>query len=214
MQTPHGSSATDFWENRYRTADVETVSWYEPVPRLSLELIELSDAEPDDGVIDIGGGASFLAQSLSERGFHDVSVLDASHEALEVARSRWSGSDAVDWIAADLLEWEPTRTWKVWHDRAVFHFLTDPADRATYRALLTRSIEPGGQVIVATFAPDGPTMCSGLEVARYSTEELASEIGEGFTLVASGNDLHCTPSDAEQNFSWVLLERTVDQQWA
>jgi hypothetical protein len=125
MQTPNELSPAEFWENRYRTADVAAVSWYEPVPHLSLALLELGGSQPNESVIDIGGGASFLAQSLNERGYSDVSVLDASNEALEIARSRWTESSNINWLATDLLTWTHERTWNAWHHRAVFQFVSE-----------------------------------------------------------------------------------------
>lgn len=207
MQTPKSSDPRSFWESRYRSANVEEVSWYEPVPHLSLALLEIGEAEPSDPVIDIGGGASALAEALTTRGFTDVTVLDASEEALRVAQDRWSAAANVTWRVADILQWQPDRTWTYWHDRAVFHFLTDPSDRETYRWLLRRAVQIGGVIAVATFAEDGPTMCSGLTVARYSTEQLVAEMGPGFVLISSGRYVHHTPSGAEQPLSWVVMRR-------
>ncbi|HBU01311.1 MAG TPA: SAM-dependent methyltransferase [Acidimicrobiaceae bacterium] len=208
MQTPKSSDPRSFWESRYRSTDVEEVSWYEPVPHLSLALLEIGEAEPSDSVIDIGGGASSLAEFLAIRGFTDVTVLDASDEALRTAQDRWSASADVTWIVDDLLLWQPDRTWKYWHDRAVFHFLTDPSDRETYRELLRQAVKIGGVVAIATFAEDGPTMCSGLTVARYNVEQLEAELGSSFGLIASGRYVHHTPSGAEQPLSWVVMRRT------
>ena len=208
MQTSEGSSPIEFWENRYRTADVEAVSWYEPVPHLSLALLELGGSQPNDSVIDIGGGASFLAQSLSDRGYSDVTVLDASNEALEIAKSRWVKSSAVEWMTTDLLTWEPQRHWDIWHDRAVFHFLTSVAERESYRATLRDAVREGGLVAIATFASDGPQQCSGVDVSRYSPEELHAELGPGFKMIAVGRYLHHTPSGAVQPFSWVVAQRS------
>ncbi len=208
MQTPKSSDPRSFWEDRYRSANVEEVSWYEPVPHLSLALLEMGEADRTDAVVDIGGGASVLAEALTTRGFTDVTVLDASEEALRVAQDRWSTAADVTWIVADLLKWQPDRTWEYWHDRAVFHFLTDPSDRETYRQLLRRAVKMGGVVVIATFAEDGPTMCSGLTVTRYSTEQLVAEMGPGFVLIASGRYVHHTPSGAEQPLQWVVLRRT------
>lgn len=207
MQTPRVMNPTTFWEDRYRTAQIEEVSWYEPVPHLSLALLELGEVSPSDSVIDIGGGASFFAEALTSRKFTDVSVVDASIEALRVAQQRWTGSASVNWIASDLLQWEPDRTWGFWHDRAVFHFLTDSNERETYRRLLRLSLRVGGVAALATFADDGPTTCSGLSVARYTPYQLETEIGPGFDQIASGRYVHRTPSGAQQPFSWIVLRR-------
>lgn len=193
------------WDDRYRTVGAERVSWFEPEPRQSLALLQLVHAGPSSSVIDIGGGASRLAGCLVEQGYQDVSVLDISQEALDVAKSRLPRPEAVTWIKADLLEWVPDRRRQVWHDRAVFHFLTEERDRAAYRSLLRRAIEPGGAAIIATFDQAGPTSCSGLPVVRYSPKNLIAEIGPGFTPIGSGGFEHVTPSGLTQQFSWVAL---------
>jgi SAM-dependent methyltransferase len=193
------------WDERYRTTGAERVSWFEPEPQQSLALLEMVGADPSSSVIDIGGGASLLAGRLIERGYLDVSVLDISQEALDVAKARLARPDPVTWIKADLLDWVPDRRWQVWHDRAVFHFLTDERDRATYRSLLHRALEPGGAAIIATFGEAGPTSCSGLPVARYSPERLIAEIGPGFEPIGSGGFDHVTPSGQTQKFTWVAL---------
>lgn len=193
------------WDERYRSVGAEQVSWFEPEPNQSLALVQMAAADHNASVIDIGGGASRLAGILVDRGYRDVSVLDISQNALDAAKARLPQPDAVTWIHADLLEWVPNRRWHVWHDRAVFHFLTEPRDRATYRSLLRRAVEPGGAVIIATFGQAGPSSCSGLPVARYSPEALATEVGPGFTLIGSGGYDHHTPAGVTQNFSWVVL---------
>lgn len=193
------------WDDRYRSTGAERVSWFEPEPQQSLALLEMVGASPSSSVIDIGGGASLLAGRLVEQGYVDVSVLDISQEALDVAKARLARPDAVTWIKADLLGWVPDRPRHVWHDRAVFHFLTRQGDRATYRSVLHRAVEPGGAAIIATFGDDGPTSCSGLPVARYSPQHLIAEIGPGFTEIGSGGFDHVTPTGATQKFTWVAL---------
>lgn len=193
------------WDERYRSTGAERVSWFEPEPNQSLALVQTADAGPGASVIDIGGGASPLACRLVEQGYHDVSVLDISQEALDAAKARLPEPDAVTWIKADLLEWTPNRRWRIWHDRAVFHFLTEKQDRDTYRSLLRRAVEPGGAAIIATFSQTGPTSCSGLPVVRYSPDSLVTEIGPGFTPVDSGSYEHLTPAGMKQSFTWVVL---------
>jgi len=201
----------DFWERRYRTADLEQVSWYEPTPSLSLAMLDVAGVTLSASVVDVGGGASALAEMLWSRGHRDLTVVDASPSAMAVARRRWPGGDEVTWVATDLLVWTPERQWDVWHDRAVFHFLTDEDDRAAYRALLRRAVAPGGVVAVAGFADDGPTTCSGLEVRRHTPAELLLALGGGadgdLDEVASGRDDHTTPSGATQSFSWAVARR-------
>lgn len=155
-------------------------------------------------MIDIGGGASSLTATLQLRGFTDLTVLDVSAEALDASRHNVERPDEITWIRADLLDWSPARRWNVWHDRAVFHFLTDADDRRRYRNLLRRSLQQGGSAILATFAEDGPTTCSGLPVERYGPARLLEELGPGFTENGHGRFEHVTPSGAVQPLTWVV----------
>ena len=196
------------WDDRYRTIGGEAVSWYEAEPRLSLDLLELVGAGPERSVIDVGGGASFLTQALQRRGFGDLAVLDVSSEALDAARTRVDRPEGVTWVHADVLTWSPTRRWAVWHDRAVFHFLTEPDERAAYRDQLRRAVEPGGSVIIATFAEGGPPTCSGLQVRRYRPDQLVTELGTGFTELGQGTMDHLTPKGTIQPFTWVAARRS------
>ena len=195
------------WDGRHRAVAADAVSWYEPVPRLSLAMLELGGIDPSSSLIDIGGGVSSLARTVHDRGISDITVLDISAEALAIARSGMDHSAAVDWIVADITEWEPTRTWDLWHDRAVFHFLTEPAQREAYLERLDRALAPDGAVCIATFATDGPAQCSGLDVAHYTPEGLLAEIGLDLRAVAMGRYLHTTPNGAVQPFSWIVATR-------
>lgn len=198
----------DHWDEVCARGD-EQVSWFQADPAMSLELIEtlLGDPSPRDrAVIDVGGGTSRLASRLIAGGFTDVTVLDVSAAALEVARRR-PGGDQITWIHADLLTWRPIRRYGIWHDRAVFHFLTDPADRAAYLAALGDAIEPGGGVVLGTFAPEGPAHCSGLPVARYTVSDLDRELtaafGDELTVTGHRGEHHHTPAGAVQPFTWI-----------
>jgi len=197
----------DHWDDRYRTVGPTHVSWYESEPRLSLAMLELGGLDHDRSVIDVGGGASSLSTRLVARGHRDVTVVDVSAEALRIARASIVDPDAVTFIEADIAEWSPTRTWDLWHDRAVFHFLTEGAQRKHYRAALRRGLAPGGSVCLATFAEDGPEQCSGLPVRRYRPEELLAELGDGLHAIAVGRDIHTTPNGTVQPFSWVVAQR-------
>lgn len=202
------SSRQHHWEAVYRDKDTDEVSWFEPSPTQSLRALEMVGANRKDSLIDVGGGASHLADALLERGWKDVTVLDISQAALARSRQRLGDrATGVSWHVGDILSWKPTRTFDIWHDRAVFHFFTDPADRAAYRAVLEASLNEGGAIIMAMFAPDGPEKCSGLPVRRYDGESLAKELGESFALVESWEDAHPTPWGAEQRFSWNVLRR-------
>lgn len=195
------------WETIYRAKDETEVSWFQPEARLSLELIRGVVAGPHAAVLDAGGGASRLVDGLLQLGFSDLTVVDISAAALEQARSRLgSDSERVRWREEDLLEASfETDSVDLWHDRAVFHFLTDPTDRRRYVEQVRRAVRPGGHVLIATFAHDGPTRCSGLEVTRYTPEGLQSELGEEFDRIRSAREEHTTPSGGNQSFLYGLF---------
>ena len=166
------------WEDRYDGTRPEELSWFEARPDLSLDLIT-DRVGPEAGVIDIGGGASRLADCLLARGYVDVSVLDISTTALAKAQERMGGQAAqVAWIAADITAWTPPRRFDLWHDRAVFHFLTDAGGQRAYLAAMAEALRPGGHAIVMSFAEDGPESCSGLPVRRYAPEEMAETVAD------------------------------------
>jgi 2-polyprenyl-3-methyl-5-hydroxy-6-metoxy-1,4-benzoquinol methylase len=170
-------------------------------------MLDEAAVAPPNHVIDVGGGASSLVDVLLQKGFQ-VTVLDISEPALDVARLRLgSKADAARWIAADVTAWLPSKVYDVWHDRAVFHFLTDPTDRVKYLTALKAALRPGGFAVIATFAEDGPERCSGLPVQRYSAAGLARELGEDFKLMRVDREEHRTPGGASQIFTWALFER-------
>jgi trans-aconitate methyltransferase len=171
-------------------------------------LIDALDMPLTSAVIDIGGGASNLGACLVKRGFVDVTVLDVSQSALDLARQRENVGDAITWVRADVLEWRPDRPFAVWHDRAVFHFLVDSEDRDRYLALVRSVLEPGGVVILGAFAPDGPEYCSGLRVARYAPPQLLTLLGPEFAAERESREVHTTPAGAIQPFSWLVARRT------
>jgi SAM-dependent methyltransferase len=196
------------WQQVYETRASDAVSWYQPVPRPSADLLQRAGATPGSVVVDIGGGASTLVDWLIDNGFRDVTVLDLSDAALAAARKRLgAASSGVSWIAADVTKWRPARLYDIWHDRAAFHFLTDPGDRAAYLDRLRAGLRPGGHAIIGTFAPDGPEKCSGLPVERFDAEKLAATLGEGFRLVDSCRHEHVTPSGAVQRFHFGTFRR-------
>ena len=196
------------WDQVYRTKPTDAVSWYQSFPEPSIKaLVELSVAATAS-LIDVGGGASNLVDVLLRRGWSDVTVLDISDAALGVTRTRL-GSDAekVKWIAADIADWLPTRAYDVWHDRAVFHFLIDEAQRRGYRRALLEGTAQSSLVIMATFALEGPERCSGLPVRRYGPETLADELGPDFRLLRHWDEDHRTPAGNIQAFNWCVFER-------
>jgi SAM-dependent methyltransferase len=201
-------SGREHWDNVYATKGDAEVSWTEADPRRSLSLIREVCAPPAR-VIDVGGGTSTLCDRLLDAGYA-VSVLDISATALDRARARLGPRAAdVRWIVADVADDSTdVGTHDCWHDRAVFHFLTDHADRQRYAALLARSVRPGGHAVIATFAPDGPEKCSGLPVCRYDGPALAAALGPALKLVRETRETHLTPWGKPQSFQYSLLQRT------
>ena len=196
------------WEDVYTTKDETAVSWFQDSAAPSLELIERAGRGKDTDIIDIGGGTSRLADGLLERGCRRVTVLDISQAAIDLASLRLGRhASEVQWITADVTQWSPSRAFDIWHDRAAFHFLNRPADRAAYVARLNEALRPGGHAIIATFAVDGPEKCSGLPVMRYDAAGLSRELGEAFTLVESRRHDHVTPSNATQRFQFSLFQK-------
>ena len=198
----------DHWNGVWDTADPDRVSWFEPRPESSLDLIESSGVGYGAALIDVGAGASLLTRQLLEAGYQDLTVLDISASGLAAGRARLGPAAwDVGWIEADVRHFEPPRKWDLWHDRAVFHFLIGAEDRAAYLATLDRVLAPDGQVILATFGPEGPPRCSGLEVRRYSAESLAAELGPGFRPEDSSLQDHTTPAGESQQFLYARFRR-------
>jgi ubiquinone/menaquinone biosynthesis C-methylase UbiE len=197
------------WETIYRTKDVHEVSWFQAEARRSLDLIARICPDRSAPIIDVGAGASVLVDNLLAAGYRDLSVLDLSEAALEISRERLDTDSAkVKWMVGDVLQVDFDQSaYTVWHDRAVFHFLTSASDRQAYVEQVRRSVRPGGYVLVATFAEDGPEYCSGLPVVRYSADGLHSEFGTDFQLVRSEHEDHRTPGGAEQSFLYCLCRR-------
>ena len=192
------------WDATYQTLGAEGVSWFQFEPAVPLELIEATGVDHDAAIIDVGGGASVLVDHLVGRGFSDVSVLDVSAVALGEAQARLGPGAPVKWLREDLLAFGPSRRYDIGHDRAVFHFLVDQADREKYRNILMASLAPGGHIVIGTFAEDGPEQCSGLPVARYADHALANVLGAGFLIRETRRELHTTPSGGTQPFTWLV----------
>ncbi|MDP1737824.1 MAG: class I SAM-dependent methyltransferase [Caulobacter sp.] len=192
------------WDGVYETRAEDEVSWFEVTPGASLDLIRRTNVPLDAAIIDVGGGLSHLAGTLVANGYSDVTVLDISDVAIRQLAAR---HQAVKGLVADITDWTPKRRYQVWHDRAVLHFLTDEADRAAYRRALLAGLEPGGQAIIATFAPTGPDRCSGLPVRRYGREDLEAFLGDAFLMVESFEFDHVTPAGRVQRFHVGRLRR-------
>jgi 2-polyprenyl-3-methyl-5-hydroxy-6-metoxy-1,4-benzoquinol methylase len=196
------------WQNVYREKAENQVSWFQETPAVSLELIEAVDPKFDSAVVDIGGGASRLVDVLVREGYRDLSVLDVSENAIAMAKARLGEpAEMVKWIVADVTQWEPTRRYDLWHDRAAFHFLTEAPERTAYVECLADALRPGGHAIIATFAMEGPERCSGLPVVRYDAARLSATLGNAFAFVETRRHDHRTPLGGVQRFQFSVFRR-------
>jgi SAM-dependent methyltransferase len=198
-----------FWQGIYESKPADSVSWYRPHLDASLELLHLAGISVQSRIIDIGGGASTLVDDLLDRGLTDVTVMDLSAKALAIAQSRIGERGRnVTWLVGDVLQLEPpAHKYDFWHDRAVFHFLTDPADAGNYAQQASRAVKVGGYAVIGGFAPDGPERCSGLPVARRSAQDIARVLEPHFSLQATRAERHVTPAGNVQSFAYALLKR-------
>jgi 2-polyprenyl-3-methyl-5-hydroxy-6-metoxy-1,4-benzoquinol methylase len=196
------------WENVYASKGESEVSWFQEDPVPSLELIALAGIPPDAAIIDIGGGASRLVDGLVVRKFRRLTVLDLSEAALDAAKQRLGHKAAnVRWEIADVTKWQPSETYDLWHDRAAFHFLIDPADQSAYVDRLKKAVKPAGYVVIGTFALDGPERCSGLPIVRYDAAALSVILGADFKLTDARRHDHATPWGALQRFQFSTFRR-------
>ncbi len=207
------SRATDFnrkehWDNIYSDKKAVEVSWYQQYPQRSVALIKASGVDLSASIIDIGGGASTLVDALLKAGYKKLSVLDISHAAIEQAKTRLASQvGKVEWLEQDITKFVAKEKFDVWHDRAVFHFLTDEDDRASYVKAMRSALKPGGHAIVATFDLDGPEKCSGLDIVRYSPETMSAVFGESFKLLETQTEKHVTPGGVSQSFVYCRFIR-------
>jgi ubiquinone/menaquinone biosynthesis C-methylase UbiE len=197
------------WEETYADKGPDGVSWHQVVPRRSLEMIQAAGLDKTTGIIDVGGGASSLAGELARRGYADLTVADISAGALEYAKAAL-GKDAlrIAWLQADVRVHDFGRTFELWHDRAVLHFMVDSDDMRGYLATLRRTLAANGHLVVATFGPNGPTECSGLPVRRFDLDELRETLGPEFDVLSSNLEVHRTPSGVSQQFIYAHLKHS------
>ena len=197
------------WENIYQKKEIDGVSWYQKVPVESLQLIKKYSISNSDKIIDIGCGKSFLADNLLELNYNDISLLDISSNALKEVKERLKNK-TVNFIATDILNFNSNDKYDIWHDRAVFHFITDLKEIEKYISLCNKYINKDGILIIGTFAEDGPLKCSGLEIKRYSINNLKELFKENFKFIEGFKKLHNTPFDTEQSFSFCVLRKFTD----
>ncbi len=191
------------WENIYKDKSPQKVSWYENEPALSLQLIHNSHVALNAPIIDVGGGSSALVDCLCNEGYTNIAVLDISKNALAYAQDRLGDkSKEIEWYEEDITSFDPSHQFSLWHDRAVFHFMTNKSDRNKYINVLKRTLELNGHLIIAAFAIGGPTKCSGLDIVQYDAAKLMIELGEVFELVEEINEVHITPENKEQQFKY------------
>lgn len=196
-------SSKTHWEQVYREKSAQEVSWYQPQPALSLQLIAATGIAAEAAVIDVGGGASTLVDGLLDAGHTDLTVLDIAASALQVAQARLGPRAAqVKWLESDITTFQPQRRYALWHDRAVFHFLTQTEDRARYVSALQQGLAPDGHLLIAAFAVGGPSRCSGLEIVQYDVEKMSATLGEAFVLQSTAQEDHLTPAGKQQAFNY------------
>lgn len=197
------------WEGVYRSKAPDAVSWYRAHLETSLKLICQGAPDQSAAIIDVGGGESTLVDDLLESGYRNLTVLDMSAVALDATKRRLGAiANQITWVESDIsLVDLPEHHYDVWHDRAVFHFLTEASQRDAYIRVLKDSLKPGAHVVIGTFGPTGPTRCSGLDVRRYDVQSLSDEIGAGFELLTSTLEDHRTPAGSSQQFLYCCFRK-------
>ena len=189
------------WGDVYQEKSPSELSWYQKEPKLSLELIRCTNVASNDAIIDVGGGTSVLVDYLSKESFTNLTVLDISENAIAMAKKRLGDTaKSIEWIVTDITQFDTSQKFSLWHDRALFHFLTDPSDRKIYVKALIKAIRTEGHLIIATFAIGGPEKCSGLEIVQYDSKKIIAELGDNFSLVEERKEIHITPANKEQEF--------------
>jgi len=200
------------WGDVYQDKSSSELSWYQKEPKLSLELIRSTNAASNDAIIDIGAGTSVLVDYLKKEHYTNLTVLDISENAIAIAKKRLGKSaKSINWIVSDITKFDVFQKFSLWHDRALFHFLTDPSDRGIYVKALINAVRPEGHLIIATFAIGGPKKCSGLEIVQYDSEKMIAELGDNFKLVEERKEVHITPANKEQKFNFFLFRRVPNK---
>lgn len=201
-------SKKQHWQSVYQTKEIDDVSWYQREPATSLSMLEGASLSQDSQIIDIGAGASVLADCLLEKGFQSLSLLDVSAAALAQTKKRLKNkANRIEWLVSDVREFSTERQFDCWHDRAAFHFLVNENDRADYKKRLHQYLKPNGHLIIATFAIGGPSQCSGLPIVQYDEAKMKNEMGTKFKLLESLNEVHMTPWKTEQKFTYFHFQK-------
>jgi len=196
------------WDKVYTSKAVDEVSWYQENPAISLQLIQQACPDTSQPIIDIGAGASRLADALVENAYRDISLLDISQQALNHTRERLqNAADKLEFIVTDITEFTPTRQYQLWHDRAVFHFLTEASDRRAYIQILKNALASNGHLVIAAFSLNGPSQCSGLDIVQYDADKIMHELGDGFSLLQQIDEAHMTPAEKQQDFCYYLVKK-------
>lgn len=196
-----------YWNNIYTKNNPNEVSWFQQEPFISLQLIKRV-SNNTARILDVGGGASVLTDYLLKSNFTNIGVLDISDKAMDHAKKRLAEqAGKVEWYVKDITDFVSSHPYDIWHDRAVFHFLTNSKSRALYIKTLKNTLNPGGYAIIATFAKEGPTQCSGLDIVQYDNSSIQHELGDDFILIDSQSDIHITPKNREQHFNYFLFKR-------
>ncbi len=200
------SSRKHHWENIYKTKDYKKVGWYQESPEISLELLSKIHAEPSQSVIDVGCGTSVLVDNLIKKGFRDITLVDLSEEALLAIKDRLGNKGNIpNYLSQDITKTTFTRTFDIWHDRAVFHFLTDANDRKDYMLTLSRSLSNDGWAIIGTFSLNGPRTCSGLDIVQYDEDKMNLELSPDLELEDSVTSIHVMPNGKEQEYMYFII---------
>jgi len=202
------NSTKNHWNSIYSTKKLNQVSWYQPIPQVSLDFIESLNFSKDVPILDVGGGDSFLCDNLIELGYSNITVLDISDVAIQRAKRRLgNNANKVSWIVSDILNFEPKEKYAIWHDRAVFHFLRENENINKYLNSLLEGLAENGRMILGAFAENGPTRCCALDVKRYSFEDFNNLFSDRFTIVKTQNSIHKTPFDTEQSFNFIEAKK-------
>ncbi|MDH5571798.1 MAG: class I SAM-dependent methyltransferase [Gammaproteobacteria bacterium] len=202
------SNRKDHWETIYTSKDTHQVGWYQESPVISIQMLNRICATKEQSVLDVGAGASVLVDELIKLGYRDISLLDISAAAFTVVKERLGkNSDIPDYYISDVTSFEVKRRFDIWHDRAVFHFLTVPEDRKKYIACMNKLLSRDGRVIIGTFSLNGPTQCSGLDIVQYDKNKMANELGDGFKIIETHTDVHTTPGGKKQEFMYFIIRR-------